>query len=62
VFEVVPNDPNTSGHISGVTHPVGGVSPEPIFGAPGYVCSNTQAKADLKNCGFLVTPLCRVTG
>ena len=62
VFEVVPYDPATSDHIPGATSPVGGVNLEAIFGASGFVCTNTTAKADLKNYGFLVTPLCGVTG
>ena len=35
---------------------------EAIFGASGFTCSNAKAKTDLKNYGFLVTPLCGVTG
>jgi ABC-type phosphate transport system substrate-binding protein len=63
VFEVVPFDPNTSDHIPGSESGApGGVNLEPIFGASGFVCSNSRAKADLKNYGFLVTPLCGVTG
>ena len=62
VFEVVPYDPATSDHIPGATSPVGGVNLEAIFGASGFVCTNSTAKADLKNYGFLVTPLCGVTG
>jgi ABC-type phosphate transport system substrate-binding protein len=62
VFEVVPYDPNTSDHIPGATNPVGGVNLEQIFGASGFVCTNATAKADLKKYGFLVTPLCGVTG
>jgi ABC-type phosphate transport system substrate-binding protein len=62
VFEVVPYDPATSDHIPGATSPVGGVNLEPIFGASGFVCTNSTAKADLKNYGFLVTPLCGITG
>jgi len=62
VFEVVPFDPNTSDHIPGATSPVGGVNMEPIFSASGFVCSNAAAKTDLKNYGFLVSPLCGVTG
>jgi hypothetical protein len=63
VFEVVPYDPNTSDHIPGSEAGApGGVNLEPIFGASGFVCASSQAKADLKNYGFLVTPLCGVTG
>ena len=62
VFEVVPYDPATSDHIPGATSPVGGVNLEAIFGASGFVCTSSTAKADLKNYGFLVTPLCGVTG
>ena len=62
VFEVTPYDPGTSDHIPGATSPVGGVNLEQIFGASGFVCTNSQAKTDLKNYGFLVTPLCGVTG
>jgi ABC-type phosphate transport system substrate-binding protein len=62
VFEVVPYDPATTDHIPGATSPVGGVNLEPLFGASGFVCTNTTAKTDLRNYGFLVTPLCGVTG
>jgi ABC-type phosphate transport system substrate-binding protein len=62
VFEVVPYDPNTSDHIPGATNPVGGVNLEQIFGSSGFVCTNATAKADLKKYGFLVTPLCGITG
>lgn len=62
VFEVVPYDPATSDHIPGATNPVGGVNEEALFGASGFTCSSAKAKADLKNYGFLVTPLCGVTG
>jgi hypothetical protein len=62
VFEVVPYDPATTDHIPGATSPVGGVNLEAIFGSSGFVCTNSTAKADLKNYGFLVTPLCGVTG
>jgi ABC-type phosphate transport system substrate-binding protein len=62
LFEVVPYDPATTDHIPGPTSPVGGVNLEPIFGASGFVCTNTTAKADLRNYGFLVTPLCGLTG
>lgn len=62
VFEVVPFDPHTSDHIPGATSPVGGVNLQPMFSASGFVCSNSTAKTDLKNYGFLVSPLCGVTG
>jgi ABC-type phosphate transport system substrate-binding protein len=63
LFEVVPYDPATSDHIPGSEAGApGGVNLEPLFGASGFVCTNTTAKADLKNYGFLVTPLCGVTG
>jgi ABC-type phosphate transport system substrate-binding protein len=63
LFEVVPYDPATSDHIPGAEAGApGGVNLEPLFGASGFVCTNTTAKADLKNYGFLVTPLCGVTG
>jgi ABC-type phosphate transport system substrate-binding protein len=62
VFEVVPYDPATTDHIPGATSPVGGVNLEPLFGASGFVCTNATAKADLTNYGFLVSPLCGVTG
>ena len=63
VFEVVPFDPNTTDHIPGSEAGApGGVNLEPLFGASGFVCSNSKAKTDLKNYGFLVTPLCGVTG
>ena len=63
VFEVVPYDPNTSDHIPGAEAGApGGENLEKLFGASGFVCSNAKAKTDLKNYGFLVTPLCGVTG
>jgi ABC-type phosphate transport system substrate-binding protein len=63
VYEVVPYDPATSDHIPGSESGApGGVDMEQLFGASGFVCSNTTAKTDLKNYGFLVTPLCGVTG
>ena len=62
VFEVVPFDPATTDHIPGATSPVGGVNLETLFGASGFVCTNATAQKDLTNYGFLVTPLCGVTG
>jgi len=63
VYEVVPFDPNTTDHIPGAEAGApGGVNLETLFGASGFVCSNSKAKTDLKNYGFLVTPLCGVTG
>jgi ABC-type phosphate transport system substrate-binding protein len=63
VFEVVPFDPATTDHIPGAESGApGGVNLEPLFGASGFVCSNSKAKTDLRNYGFLVTPLCGVTG
>jgi ABC-type phosphate transport system substrate-binding protein len=63
VFEVVPYDPNTTDHIPGSEAGApGGVNLEKLFGASGFVCSSSKAKTDLKNYGFLVTPLCGVTG
>ncbi len=61
VFEAVPWDPSTADHIPGAASPVGGVNLEQIFGASGFVCTNTTAKADLKNYGFLVIPTCGIT-
>jgi ABC-type phosphate transport system substrate-binding protein len=63
VFEVVPFDPNTTDHIPGSEAGApGGINLEPMFGASGFVCTNATAKTDLRNYGFLVTPLCGVTG
>jgi ABC-type phosphate transport system substrate-binding protein len=63
VFEVVPFDPNTTDHIPGAEAGApGGVNLETLFGASGFVCSNSTAKTDLKNYGFLVSALCGVTG
>jgi ABC-type phosphate transport system substrate-binding protein len=63
VFEVVPFDPSTTDHIPGSEAGApGGVNLEALFGASGFTCSNAKAKTDLKNYGFLVTPLCGVTG
>jgi ABC-type phosphate transport system substrate-binding protein len=62
VFEVVPWDPNTADHIPGAEGGApGGVNLEPIFGASGFVCTNTTAKADLKKYGFLSIPTCGIT-
>jgi len=61
VFEVVPFDPNTADHIPGATNPVGGVNLEPLFGASGFVCTNTRAQADLKKYGFLHHATCGLT-
>src|SRR5258708_4336226 len=47
VYEVVPFDPATTDHIPGATSPVGGVNLEKLFGASGFVCSNSKAKTDL---------------
>jgi ABC-type phosphate transport system substrate-binding protein len=63
VFEVTPFDPATTDHIPGAESGApGGVNLEALFGASGFVCKNAAAKTDLKNYGFLVTPLCGVTG
>src|SRR6266700_2700601 len=63
VFEVVPYDPSTTDHIPGSEAGApGGVNLEAFLGASGFTCSNSKAKTDLKNYGFLVTPLCGVTG
>src|SRR5262245_50595185 len=61
VFEVVPFDPSTADHIPGATNPVGGVNLEPLFGASGFVCTNTRAQADLKKYGFLHHATCGLT-
>ena len=45
VFEVVPYDPATTDHIPGSEAGApGGVNLEPIFGASGFVCTNTQPR------------------
>ena len=63
VFTVVPYDPKTTDHIpGGEAGAPGGINLETIFGVNGYVCKNATAKADLRNYGFLATPLCGVTG
>ena len=63
VFEVTPYDPATSDHLPGSEAGApGGVNLEAMFGASGFTCTNAKAKTDLKNYGFLVTPLCGVTG
>ena len=63
VYEVVPYDPATTDHIPGSESGApGGVNEETLFSASGFTCSNSKAKTDLKNYGFLVTPLCGVTG
>jgi len=60
---VVPYDPATTDHISGAEAGApGGVNLESLFGASGFVCTNSTAQKDLTNYGFLVIPLCGVTG
>ena len=50
VYDVVRFSTATKDHIAKVQ--------EPIFGTKGWFCTNKTAKADIKNYGFLTTPLC----
>jgi ABC-type phosphate transport system substrate-binding protein len=61
LYDVVPWDPATTDHIPGVTSPVGGVNLSKIFGATGFDCTNSKAKTDIKNYGFVTLPTCGST-
>jgi ABC-type phosphate transport system substrate-binding protein len=57
IYDVVRYDSTTPDHIPAYL--------EPLFAAasaatPGWACSSTTAKTDLKNYGFLLSPLCGV--
>ena len=52
ISDVVRFDSTTTDHIPAYL--------EPIFGRSGWACTSTTAKADLKNYGFLLSPLCGV--
>jgi ABC-type phosphate transport system substrate-binding protein len=52
ISDVVRYDSTTTDHIPAYL--------EPIFGVSGWACTNTTAKADLKNYGFVLSPLCGV--
>jgi ABC-type phosphate transport system substrate-binding protein len=61
LYDVVRYDPNTADHIPGpeASSP-GDVNLEKFFGAqnatvPGWICSSTTAKTDIKNYGFLAS-------
>jgi ABC-type phosphate transport system substrate-binding protein len=62
LYEVVPYDPNTSDHIPGSESGApGGVDLEKIFGASGWACTNSTAKQDIRDYGFLTIPVCGTT-
>jgi len=62
LFAVVPYDPNTSDHIPGSESGApGGVNLEAIFGASGWACTNSTAKTDIKNYGFVTLGTCGAT-
>ena len=50
VSDVVRFDATTTNHIPAYL--------EPIYGASGWACTSTTAKADLKHYGYLLSPLC----
>ena len=52
VSDVVRFDSTTTDHIPAYL--------EPIVGTSGWACTNTTAKADLKNYGYLLSPLCGI--
>jgi hypothetical protein len=52
ISDVVRYDSTTTDHIPAYL--------EPIFGVSGWACTSATAKADLKNYGFLLSPLCGV--
>lgn len=52
IYDVVRYDSTTSDHIPAYL--------EPIYGASGWACTNSTAKTDLKNYGFLLSPLCGI--
>jgi ABC-type phosphate transport system substrate-binding protein len=58
LFNVVPYDPATTDHIPGPTNPVGGINLEKIFGASGYDCKNSTARAAIQNYGFAPLTSC----
>jgi ABC-type phosphate transport system substrate-binding protein len=71
LFDVVRYDPSTADHIPGPeAGSPGGVNLEKFFGAqsakvPGWICSSTAAKTDIKNYGFLASwklSTCGTTG
>jgi hypothetical protein len=61
LYDVVRYDPNTSDHIPGPeTGSPGGINLEQFFsaktaGVPGWICSNSTAKTDIQDYGFLPT-------
>jgi ABC-type phosphate transport system substrate-binding protein len=61
LYNVVPFDPATTDHIPGASSPVGGLDLETEFGATGYDCTSSTAKADIKNYGFVTIADCGST-
>jgi hypothetical protein len=61
LYNVVPYDSSTSDHIPGASSPVGGLDLEAIFGASGFDCSNSTAKADVTHYGFVNLSTCGAT-
>jgi ABC-type phosphate transport system substrate-binding protein len=55
LFDVVRYDPNTTDHIPGSeSGSPGGLNLESVLGATGFICSNSTAKTDILDYGFLV--------
>jgi ABC-type phosphate transport system substrate-binding protein len=56
LYDVVRYDPNTADHIPGSESGApGGLNLETVFGASGYLCTNSKAKNAIKDYGFLLT-------
>ena len=58
IYDVVRYDSTTPDHIPAYLEPQFAAASAAI---PGWDCSNATAKADLKNYGFLLSPLCGLT-
>jgi ABC-type phosphate transport system substrate-binding protein len=62
LYNVVPFDPSTSNHIPGAESGApGGEDLDGIFGASGYDCASSTAKADITAYGFVNLPNCGTT-
>ena len=55
IYDVVRYDSATPDHIPAYLEPQFAAASAPT---PGWYCSSATAKADLKNYGFLLSPLC----
>ena len=58
IYDVVRYDSTTPDHIPAYLEPLFASS---SAATPGWACSSTTAKTDLKNYGFLLSPLCGLT-